>query len=45
MTFDEFKGTYMKNLSNILDNKEKTFKHTFSKDTNGNYNWVSTENC
>ena len=43
MTFDEFEETYMKNLSNILENQEKTFKHTFTKDINGNYYWVSTE--
>lgn len=42
-TFEEFKGTYIKNLSNIIGNKEKTFKHTFTKDVNGNYYWVSTE--
>ena len=31
------------NLLNILDNKNKTFKHTFTKGLNGNYYWVSTE--
>lgn len=42
-SFEEFKGTYMKNLSNIIGHKEKTYKHTFTKDANGNYYWVSTE--
>ena len=44
LTGDEYDKKYMSNISNILGkDKIKTFKHTFTKDTNGNYNWVSTE--
>lgn len=38
-----YEAKYINNLLNIIDNKNKTFKHTFSKDSNGNYYWVSTE--
>lgn len=41
---EEHDKKYMSNISNILgEDKIRTFKHTFTKDTNGNYNWVSTE--
>lgn len=40
---DAYDSKYISNLLNIIDNKNKTFKHTFSKDSNGNYYWVSTE--
>ena len=41
---EEHDKKYMSNILNVLgEDKIKTFKHTFTKDTNGNYNWVSTE--
>ena len=41
---DEYLQVYMNNLSNIVGkDKIKTFKHTFSKNDNGNYFWVSSE--
>lgn len=43
MYWNDFEKTYMKNLFNAIKNKENTFKHTFSKDINGNYCWISTE--
>lgn len=44
LTADEFGKVYMNNISKSLgENLVKTYKHTFTKDTNGNYYWVSTE--
>lgn len=35
--------TIINNLKQITNNKIKTFKHTFKKNTNGTYYWYSTE--
>lgn len=44
LTQDEFAKVYINNISKSLgENLVKTYKHTFTKDTNGNYYWVSTE--
>ena len=44
LTADEFGKVYMNNILNSLgENAIKTYKHTFTKDANGKYYWVSTE--
>lgn len=40
---DALKKAYLENVEKIIGKELKTFKHTFSKDLNGNYYWVSTE--
>jgi len=43
LSSEEFNKTYKENLFKICGDKLKTFKHTFKKDDNGNYCWISTE--
>lgn len=43
-TTDEYSSkVIIDNLNTITNNKIKTFKHTFKKNTNGSYYWYSTE--
>lgn len=40
---EEYNKQFFKNLKKICENKIKTFKHTFKKNSDGSYYWYSTE--